>query len=221
MASITGSPSEGHDKIKITLDVKETYYLDTFGGNDSLQLYGGGYLQALLGAGDDWVSSTGTTETNISLGSGNDYFQAVGIGAKDVVAGNSGDDVIDTGKGDDWLKGGTGNDILTGGAGADTFNYPFNTERDLSTGAFASYVSICGHDVITDFKVGTDKLEFGKDRLDFTQFSQLFEVQTGDYDGDGDTDTRVSIDGDGSFSVTLLDNALTEALLYQSVSWFA
>ncbi|USW94825.1 type I secretion C-terminal target domain-containing protein [Pseudomonas proteolytica] len=49
--------------------------------------------------------------------------------------------------GDDILIGGPGNNTLTGGAGADTFQY-------LTGGS--------GHDVITDFAVGTDKLDLSQ-----------------------------------------------------------
>lgn len=49
--------------------------------------------------------------------------------------------------GDDILIGGLGNNTLTGGPGADTFQY-------LTGGS--------GHDVITDFAVGTDKLDLSQ-----------------------------------------------------------
>lgn len=62
----------------------------------------------------------------------------------DTLYGLGGDDSIAAGAGDDALFGGTGNDTLTGGAGKDIFvldSYRF--ERD----------------VITDFTIGTDRLD--------------------------------------------------------------
>lgn len=62
----------------------------------------------------------------------------------DVLYGLGGDDTIAAGAGDDALVGGTGNDTLTGGTGKDIF-------------VFDSYRF--DRDVITDFVIGTDRLD--------------------------------------------------------------
>ncbi|MEM1431225.1 MAG: calcium-binding protein [Pseudomonadota bacterium] len=59
--------------------------------------------------------------------------------------GGAGHDTIVGGSGDDVIRGGEGSDLLTGGAGADTFVF---FENDT------------GVDVITDFEVGVDTLQF-------------------------------------------------------------
>jgi serralysin len=62
----------------------------------------------------------------------------------DTLYGYGGDDIISAGADDDALIGGTGNDTLTGGSGKDVFvidSYRFDK------------------DVITDFAIGTDKLD--------------------------------------------------------------
>jgi Ca2+-binding RTX toxin-like protein len=67
-----------------------------------------------------------------------------GGGGNDAIIGSAGADVINGGDGNDILNGGLGNDQLTGGSGKDAFAFGKNW----------------GHDVVTDFKHGTDKLNF-------------------------------------------------------------
>lgn len=62
----------------------------------------------------------------------------------DTLIGSAGADGLLGGTGDDWLTGGLGDDRLTGGAGKDVFAFGSNW----------------GHDVVVDFKRGTDKLNF-------------------------------------------------------------
>jgi large repetitive protein len=69
-----------------------------------------------------------------------DYVRMVGTNT-----GAGGDDTLDGGTGNDTFFGGVGNDIMTGGAGADTF---------VISAGFNN-----GNDVVTDFVVGTDKLQ--------------------------------------------------------------
>ena len=59
---------------------------------------------------------------------------------------DGGNDTLNGGKGDDILFGGAGNDTLTGGEGADQFVFLANSNS--------------GHDVITDFQAGVDKVVF-------------------------------------------------------------
>lgn len=75
----------------------------------------------------------------------NDFL--TGNGNNNLISGGLGNDTLKGEGGDDILIGGPGNNTLTGGAGADTFQY-------LAGGS--------GHDVITDFAVGTDKLDLSQ-----------------------------------------------------------
>ena len=59
---------------------------------------------------------------------------------------DGGNDVLNGGKGDDILFGGAGNDQLTGGEGDDNFVFLANSNS--------------GHDTITDFQAGSDKVVF-------------------------------------------------------------
>lgn len=70
-----------------------------------------------------------------------------GNGGSDLLDGRGGDDYLDGGRGDDTIDGGTGDDILAGGADADRFDF----QRHDSAMDF-------GHDVITDFERGLDKI---------------------------------------------------------------
>lgn len=63
-------------------------------------------------------------------------------------------DVIKGGSGNDTITGGKGADILTGNGGADTFVF------DGAAGATQSGATFGMFDTITDFVVGTDKLQF-------------------------------------------------------------
>src|SRR5262245_43158392 len=62
----------------------------------------------------------------------------------DEIYGNGGDDTLNGAGGNDRLVGGSGNDTLTGGTGADVFKYD---TREFGT------------DTVTDFQVGTDKID--------------------------------------------------------------
>ncbi|KQR80212.1 family 16 glycosylhydrolase [Sphingomonas sp. Leaf343] len=61
-----------------------------------------------------------------------------------VLTGGAGNDVIDGKAGNDYIVGGAGNDKLTGGSGSDVFVFAGNF----------------GRDVITDFKIGEDKVDW-------------------------------------------------------------
>ena len=73
---------------------------------------------------------------------GNDKLS--GLAGNDVLEGGSGSDTLNGGDGNDILRGGIGNDILTGGLGADRFQFE----------------KLPGSDRITDFQLGSDKLDF-------------------------------------------------------------
>ncbi|MGL5447006.1 MAG: DUF4214 domain-containing protein [Rhabdaerophilum sp.] len=87
---------------------------------------------------------TGSAQAdNIIGGAGNDKLTA-GAGA-DTVVGGDGNDTID---------GGQGADTATGGAGTDTFSFAATAAANTNGATFGTF------DNITDFVVGTDKLQF-------------------------------------------------------------
>lgn len=107
------------------------------------------------GAGQDTVFGGAGNDTIAGWG-GNDRFD--GEDGNDVIYGGFGRDVVTGGNGRDWIDLGPGDDIyfdtpetgaggrdtITGGAGADTFVFFDEVSRD----------------VITDFELGVDKLQF-------------------------------------------------------------
>lgn len=78
-----------------------------------------------------------------------------------ILTGNGGKDTLSGGKGNDTLNGGVGNDSLTGGVGGDHFRF------DTALGS-------SNVDVITDFAIGTDKIE-----LDDAIFAAIGGTLTG------------------------------------------
>ncbi len=92
------------------------------------------------------VTGTGTTADTLSTvenfisGSGND-----------TIGGSSVANVIDGGAGNDSLTGGGGKDTLTGGLGTDTFKYLVKADSGIA--------GLAVSDTVTDFVVGTDKID--------------------------------------------------------------
>ena len=80
-----------------------------------------------------------------------------GGAGNDQLFGNAGNDIIEGNAGNDVITGGAGADQLTGGAGNDTFNYDITEANIISTANANS---------ITDFVVGSDKIQFGNDAGD-------------------------------------------------------
>ena len=122
---------------------------------------------------------TGTAGEDLLMG-GNGSDRLFGGEGADHLLGGNGSDTLDGGAGIDRLLGGNGNDVLTGGDGADVFVF--------GRGG--------GSDIVTDFVVGLDRLEFD-DGVAIAR-TRLFDA-----DGDGSLDTLVSLTNGGG-SVTLL-----------------
>ncbi|KAA0948309.1 retention module-containing protein [Pseudomonas sp. ANT_H4] len=149
-------------------------------GTGNNQLHGGNGTDLLFsgvgndlldgGAGIDTASyahATGGVTVDLGLlvaqntfGAGTDTLMAVenligsnfndtliGNGSNNLLSGGLGNDTLSGGGGDDILIGGPGNNTLTGGTGADTFQYAIGNT---------------GHDVITDFVLGIDKLDLSQ-----------------------------------------------------------
>ncbi len=114
------------------------YVHATAGVTVNLSLIG---AQNTLGAGTDTLTGI----ENLVGSNLNDSL--TGDNNSNVIDGGLGNDILNGGGGDDFLIGGLGNNTLTGGAGADTFQWLKGNS---------------GHDVVTDFTPGTDKLDLSQ-----------------------------------------------------------
>lgn len=145
-------------------------------------------------------------------GAGNDDIE--GGRGNDLISGGGGHDEIDGGRGRDTLRGGAGNDDLDGDSGRDRLSGGRGNDtldggrgNDLLSGGLGSDVFVFdrgdGHDTITDFTNGQDRIE-----LDDFAFWQIQSVIDGARQ-EGD-DVVLSISADTSitirnFQVTQLD----------------
>lgn len=127
-------------------------YVSQVGANTVIALQFGGYAETItlngvqatdLAAHPESIVFNTDPAPQVITGSNSDDVLFGGNG-DDTLLGANGNDQLNGGGGNDVIDGGAGNDTLRGGAGADTFVYG---DRDW------------GQDVITDFKVGTDKLD--------------------------------------------------------------
>ncbi|WP_397449226.1 retention module-containing protein [Pseudomonas sp. NA-150] len=86
-----------------------------------------------------------------TVGAGHDTFSnitgLIGSNYNDTLVGGPDNNVLNGGAGDDLLIGGSGNNTLTGGSGADTFKWESGNT---------------GHDLVTDFNLGVDKLDLSQ-----------------------------------------------------------
>ncbi|MCL2876168.1 MAG: M10 family metallopeptidase C-terminal domain-containing protein [Betaproteobacteria bacterium] len=144
--------------------------LDGGDGNDSLDggdgddyLYGGAGNDSLYGgAGNDTLDG-GPGNDFLDGGAGSDLLY--GGAGNDTLYGGAGNDTLHGGFGNDYLYGGDGNDVLYGGAGND-FLYGGKGADTLYGGAgrdtFVFTEVDSAIDVIGDFEIGIDKLDFTK-----------------------------------------------------------
>jgi VCBS repeat-containing protein len=129
--------------------------------------------QNTFGAGTD-------TLTAIENLVGSDFNDNLtGDNNSNIITGGLGNDMLKGEGGDDFLIGGLGNNTLTGGSGADTFQWLKGNS---------------GHDVITDFTPGTDKLDL----------SQLLQGENGTA-ASLDDYLHFTVSGSGASLVTSID----------------
>ncbi|QHF38045.1 type I secretion target [Pseudomonas sp. S34] len=147
-----------------------SYAHATAGVTVGLSLPGG---QNTLGAGTD-------TLTGIENLIGSNFNDTLtGDNTNNTINGGLSNDILSGGGGDDLLIGGLGNNTLTGGAGGDTFQW---------------FKGNNGHDVITDFTPGTDKLDL----------SQLLQGENGTT-ASLDDYLHFTVTGSGPSTVTSID----------------
>lgn len=145
-------------------------------------------IKVTVNGADDVMSfvlpTRGTTTTtfgggNVTGTSGNDLI--VGNPSADTLVGGAGDDTISGNQGADKITGGAGDDYLSGGTGKDIFYYAKAADAT---------------DVITDFLVGTDKLDFSGAITSGGASYQIIPVDTtGDQVADSDL---VQVDSNGA-----------------------
>ncbi|WPN56566.1 retention module-containing protein [Pseudomonas sp. P9_31] len=129
--------------------------------------------QNTVGAGTD-------TLTGIENLTGSNFNDSLtGDNNSNIINGGLGNDALNGGGGDDVLIGGLGNNTLTGGSGADTFEWLKGNS---------------GHDVITDFTPGADKLDL----------SQLLQGENGTA-ASLDDYLHFKVTGSGASLVTSID----------------
>jgi uncharacterized protein with GYD domain len=143
----------GNDSIEFLFQEVFTFggsdFIDAGDGDDSI-VKAGLALElndVRAGAGNDTVTITGSSEDQVSGGTGNDKLTAGPN--KDSVSGGNGDDTIDSGTGDDTVNGGAGQDNITTQGGDDLV---ISKESDNEAFSFKDIVK-CGFgsdDVIAD-----------------------------------------------------------------------
>ncbi|MDW9402829.1 retention module-containing protein [Pseudomonas soli] len=125
--------------------------LDGGAGNDTAS-----YAKATAGVTVD-LGHVGQQNT---VGAGLDTLSGIenliGSDYNDTLTGNDGDNLLNGGAGNDVLKGGAGNDILIGGPGNDTLTGGSGND------SFVWQKGDTGHDTVTDFTPGSDRLDLSQ-----------------------------------------------------------
>jgi len=123
-----------------------------------------------------------------------------GDNGANTITGTSGNDLIDGGNGADTLSGGAGSDTIFGGSGADKITGGSGSDTlDGGNGAkdtFYFTATTDATDVINNFEVGTDKLDFAAPITSGGATYQIVGVDTGN-DGVADS-SLVQVDSNGA-----------------------
>ena len=137
------------------------------GGDGSDTIHGGTGRDSIIGGkgndllygetGDDVLNGWGGNDL-LYGGDGNDRLY--GQQGNDELRGGNGTDKLFGSSGNDLLNGGQGSDTATGGSGIDTFEFKSGDllDWDNLNGSWAEKNDQL--DLITDFEIGSDKIEF-------------------------------------------------------------
>lgn len=146
------------------------------GGNGNDTMWGGTENDTLYGGAGNDILHGGNGNNDVRGGADNDTLN--GNDGDDVVRGEDGNDNIGGQNGNDTLYGGAGNDVFTGGTGNDRLQggagrdaVTGNSGNDVfvfQTGDMTNWGATTGAidqrmqqlDVITDFVIGQDKINF-------------------------------------------------------------
>lgn len=128
------------------------------GGTGNDRLYGGDDNDVLSGWGGNDLEYGGNGNDRLYGQEGNDRLY--GGNGNDQLYASTDNDSMFGGSGNDLLNGGAGTDRATGGSGADVFEFKTGDLMDWDTlgGSWTSKNNQL--DLITDFAVGTDRIEF-------------------------------------------------------------
>ena len=137
---------------------------DTFrGGAGADHMDGGAGVDTV-----DYGASAGPVVVNLNTGTGSggdatgdtlvDIENLVGSQYNDTLLGNARDNRLSGGAGNDRMSGGDGADVLIGGAGNDQLTGGQHSDTFVFSSQF--YANGNAADVVTDFQVGVDVLEF-------------------------------------------------------------
>lgn len=147
-----------------------------YGGNDNDRLFGDNGNDKLYGENGNDILSGGNgndklyghdQDDTLYGGNNNDYLS--GGSGDDVLYGGNGSDTLYGSSGEDIVRGGAGNDRLIGGSGKDIMRGESGVDRfDFRSGDLLDWDALSGTrdqrerqlDVVEDFVIGTDKLDF-------------------------------------------------------------
>ena len=138
--------------------------VNALGGNDLINA-GNGTDQVYGGTGNDTINGGsavdklyGQAGTDTINGDSDDDLIYGGSDNDILLNGNSGSDTIYGGSGNDTINGGDGADLIIGGFGADTLTGDTAGTINIDTFKYIDFRDT--GDTITDFKSGTDKIDF-------------------------------------------------------------
>lgn len=180
---------------------------DTINGEDGNDfLYGGNGADTISGGdGNDLINGGAKSDVLYGGKNSDDLYgengddTIYGQNGTDELYGGNGNDLLFGGAGKDTIHGGVGADMATGGNGADVFVFASGDIVDWDSLSGTNTEKYAALDVITDFAIGIDKIEFSS----FNGVSGIADLEAWKTTIDGnvyfvlqveDTDERVLVD---------------------------
>ncbi|MEZ8337877.1 Ig-like domain-containing protein, partial [Vibrio cyclitrophicus] len=171
-----------------------TFDTDNFGVDQGSSFIGASF-EVILNDGSVIVGTYESDNNGGAIAVAQNYASALqGFDGDDVLVADKGNDLLDGGEGDDLLIGGLGNDILTGGDGDDIFKWVDEPLDDY-------------RDVITDFEVGSDRIDLSELLHDENTMDDVLEHLSAKI-SDNNQDLELTITNDqGSQTIVLQGQA--------------